>query len=190
MLRRTSPVNIWDLDIHADKHSDSFISTHTWAQITEHPIIYHLYLIHSHLLFLTTYLPLYFPNKETFTHSHTYFLSRKSHRATWTLYLSWMNTHFTNIECTAVTVSPVSSRIAACLFYSWSFTCSGRSSTFYTKNSHPSSHKFGDANRAVCNSCHILAFTAISTKFSQSPILSGIIAKTLILSSLGIIPFT
>ena len=50
--------------------------------------------------------------------SHTYFLLRKSYRATQTLYSSRTNTHFTNTERTAVTVSPVLSRIAVCPFYS------------------------------------------------------------------------
>ena len=103
----------------------SYIHTfHSWSHI--YPSTF---LIRKHQL--TSVLP----NKETFTLSHTYFLLRKSYCATQTLYLSWTNTHFTNVKHTAV-----SSRIAACLFYPWSFTCSGRSNTIYTGSSHPSSH--------------------------------------------------
>ena len=162
MLRRTSPVNIWDLDIRADKHSDSFVSTHTWAQITEHPIhsplsppISHIFtpsIPNKEIPAFTSVLS----NKETFTLSHTYFLLRKSYCATQTLYLSQTNTHFTNTEHTAVTVSPVSSRITMCLFYSWSITCSGRSSPFYTENSHLSSHTVGHIAIGLCTGAELV----------------------------------
>ena len=69
-------MNTWDLDIRADKHSDSFVSTHTWAQITEYPI-------HS---------PPYHQS-HIFTLSHPYFLLRKSYRAKQILYSSRANTH-------------------------------------------------------------------------------------------------
>src|SRR6266852_322900 len=115
------------------------------AQITESPI-------HSPPSPPISHTHPHLPNKETLTPSHTYFLLRKSYCAIQTLYSSRTNTHFTSIERTAVTVSLVSSRIITCPFYSCSPTRSGRSSTSYTKNSHPSSHNdvaFSEASRQV-----------------------------------------
>ena len=147
MLRRTSPVNIWDLEIHGNKHSDSFTPTHTWAQTSKHPICSPPPPPPTSYIFIpsvpdkgTPAFTSVLSDKETYILSHTYFLLRKSYCATQTLYLSQTNTHFTNTERTAVTVSPVLSRIVTCPFYSWSPTHSGRSSSFSTENSHPSSH--------------------------------------------------
>ena len=141
-----------------------------WIYSTTHrplniPFIHYHHHPYSHLPFLNTYSSLYFPNKETpaftsvlsnkeiYTLSHTYFLLRKSYHATQTLYLSQTNAR---IKHTAVTVSPVLNRITVCPFYSWSFTCSGKSSTFYTKNSHPSSHTLTVCTISHLTSCILL----------------------------------